>query len=216
MFAIRLNKEGIFNDPKWYNENPFAQSGYGLPNCTCYAWGRFYELLGTRPSLPLGNAGTWYQSCTAYEKGSEPRQGAIAVWAGGKYGHVAIVEKIDENGDITTSNSGYSRAHNRPHVNDRLFFWTEKHRKAEGYLSGWQKQRGYKLQGFIYLPEVKKETKKVKRYDRIEEVPVWARDTVQKLISKGALQGDGDNLNLSEEMLRLLVINDRMELYDKK
>ena len=29
----------------YYKDNVFYKSGYGMPNCTCYAWGRFYELL---------------------------------------------------------------------------------------------------------------------------------------------------------------------------
>ena len=44
-FTPRLNDNGILNNPKWYSDNPFYQSGYGMPNCTCYAWGRFWEVL---------------------------------------------------------------------------------------------------------------------------------------------------------------------------
>ncbi len=41
----------------------------------------------------------------------------------------------------------------------------------------------------------------------------WAADTVDKLIDRGAISGTGAGLDLSADMLRLLVINDRMGLY---
>ena len=51
-------------------------------------------------------------------------------------------------------------------------------------------------------------------YDTVEEVPDWARPTIQKLIDKTALQGAGDGLGLTYDLTRNLVINDRMGLYD--
>lgn len=54
-------------------------------------------------------------------------------------------------------------------------------------------------------------------FHSVEEVPAWARPTVQKLIDKGALQGvGGGDLDLSADLLRMLVINDRCGLYDAK
>lgn len=52
-------------------------------------------------------------------------------------------------------------------------------------------------------------------YNYIDDnMPDWARPTIQKLVDKGILQGDGDGLNLTEETMRILVINDRTGLYD--
>ena len=51
-------------------------------------------------------------------------------------------------------------------------------------------------------------------YNKIEDVPAWGRPTVEKLIASGALQGDDSGLNLPYTMLRMLVIHDRMGLYD--
>ena len=31
------------NNKYYYSNNVFYKSGYGMPNCTCYAWGRFLE-----------------------------------------------------------------------------------------------------------------------------------------------------------------------------
>lgn len=47
-------------------------------------------------------------------------------------------------------------------------------------------------------------------YQKIENVPDWARATVEKLMAKGLLIGDENgNLNLSQDMTRILVILDR-------
>ena len=57
----------------------------------------------------------------------------------------------------------------------------------------------------------------MERFDTIEEIDKacpWATATVQKLIDAGALKGTDAGLDLSRDMLRLLVINDRMGCYD--
>lgn len=53
-----------------------------------------------------------------------------------------------------------------------------------------------------------------KVYNTIDEVPSWGKSTVEKLINKGALTGDENGLNISYTMLRMLVINDRMGIYE--
>lgn len=47
-----------------------------------------------------------------------------------------------------------------------------------------------------------------------DNMPVWARPTIEKLVSKGYLQGDDNGLGLTDEMLRIFVVNDRAGLYD--
>lgn len=52
-------------------------------------------------------------------------------------------------------------------------------------------------------------------YNYIDEnMPKWASPTIQKLVDKGILQGDGEGLKLTEDLMRILVINDRAGLYD--
>lgn len=46
-------------------------------------------------------------------------------------------------------------------------------------------------------------------------MPDWARPTVQKLVDKGILQGDGNGLGLTDDMLRLLVMLDRADCFNK-
>ena len=52
-------------------------------------------------------------------------------------------------------------------------------------------------------------------YSTIASVPEWGRATVEKLERKGWIKGEGGSagLNLPEEMLRVLVINDRAGIY---
>lgn len=51
------------------------------------------------------------------------------------------------------------------------------------------------------------------RYNTLDAIPDWAKTTVEKMISKGLLQGNGESLDLSLDMLRIFVINDRGGLY---
>lgn len=55
-------------------------------------------------------------------------------------------------------------------------------------------------------------------YNYIDDnMPEWARPTVTKLVTRGHLKGDENGkLNLSMDMLRMLVINDRAGMYDKE
>lgn len=106
----RLNDDGMMNNPYWYSLNPFYQAGVGLPNCTCYAWGRRYEITKEAPTLSLGNADEWYGYTTdGYKRGSEPKLGAVICYSGGSIGtgHVGVVEVIHGDGSIITSNSNY-------------------------------------------------------------------------------------------------------------
>ena len=50
------------------------------------------------------------------------------------------------------------------------------------------------------------------RYNNIEEIPEWGKTTIKYLIQKGCF-ADVNKLNLTEDMLRTFVINDRAGLY---
>lgn len=48
-------------------------------------------------------------------------------------------------------------------------------------------------------------------------MPEWARPTIQKIVDRGFQQGnENGQLGLTDEMLRILVINDRAGLYDHR
>ena len=131
----------------YYANNPCYQSGYGLPNSTCYAWGRFYEVSGERPLLSLGNAENWWSYSDGYKRGSTPKLGAVICWRKGQAhngadgaGHVAIVEAINDDGSIVTSESGWNSS----------LFWTSNRTNSNG---NWGQSSAYTFQGFIYNPK---------------------------------------------------------------
>lgn len=144
-FTPRLNSNGMENNPWWYSSgNIFYAAGYGLPNCTCYAYGRYAEIRGAFAALPGGNGGDWYNAATGFERGSTPALGAVICYTSrsGEYdGHVAVVEIIHEDGHLTTSNSAYGGR----------YFWVAEVYPENGYLETWMStQRDYYCQGFIY------------------------------------------------------------------
>lgn len=60
-----------------------------------------------------------------------------------------------------------------------------------------------------------KELINVKKYDRLEEIPEWGQLTIQKLMDAGFLAGTGTGLDLSHDMVRMLVILDRAGVFGK-
>lgn len=150
-FTPRLSSDGIEGEKYWYDGNPFYTAGYGLPNCTCYAWGRFWEIsdladgtkdYSNKPTLPTGDAGDWFPNVTGYETGTTPKLGAVICWSddSGGAGHVAIVEQILDNGDIVVGQSGWGASN---------IFWTSTIYKSNGYS-----YTGKTFQGFIYNPHI--------------------------------------------------------------
>lgn len=122
-----------------------------LPNCVGYAWGRFYEISKNKPNLCRGNAELWWKFKDGYKRSSKPEVGAVICWSKGTVGnskdgagHVAIVEKVSSDGTIVISQSGYNTKR----------FWTSVLKPP--YIL-----KGYKLQGFILNPAVKKKEIKI-------------------------------------------------------
>lgn len=140
-FSPRLSAPSSSNKYYYSNLNVFYKYGYGMPNCTAYAYGRAYEILGSEPKLSWNNAEQWYgynKSNGYYKYGQTPKVGAIACWSysyGG--GHVAVVEKV-ENGVITLSNSAYS--------GDNFYISTAS--ISDPKVGG---NKGWNFQGYIYL-----------------------------------------------------------------
>ena len=157
-FTPRLDPTGILNNRHWYSsDNPYYPN-YGMPNCTCYAWGRFWEIgdpLGSGANKPDPNAlpggwsgGYWWREVdtSVYQTGQTPELGAvICFWDSQGDGHVAIVEEINNGGEsIVTSNSAWQST----------FFYTQTLYRSNNYC--WTGSNGhfYQFQGFIYNPYV--------------------------------------------------------------
>lgn len=120
-----------------------------MPNCTCYAWGRFWEIGDPYSTgehkpvgLPTSDGGSWWgdnQSSGNYESGQSPQLGAVICFSDnyGGSGHVAIVEEIDSQGNLTCSNSAWQGT----------YFFLSTVYENNGY--NWSH---YTFQGFIYNP----------------------------------------------------------------
>jgi surface antigen len=187
-----VNSDDIESDLYWISTqygglNPFPlpvehskSAGDTLPNCTAYAWGRFYELLGSEPTLSLDNAEYWFlkdgkhgYGNDGYSRGTTPALGAIMCWQNGDIGndpdvdgsdagHVAVVEQINPDGSIVTSESGWRSA---------SYWWTKT--RTKGADGNWDGGTNYKFQGFIYCPTTSTITK-----DEIRSDNSWSVFTV--------------------------------------
>lgn len=90
--------------PYYSTLNTYAQTGTPMPNCVAYAFGRVYEMNGEKPLITHGNAGEWWGMNIRggyYPYGQTPKVGAVACWSG----HVAVVEKVNNDGSVTLSES---------------------------------------------------------------------------------------------------------------
>lgn len=124
-----------------YNPCIYIRGNSVLPNCVGYSYGRFMEVMGTTSCrLSTANAGEWFgYTQDGYERGQTPQLGAVICWRRpGAAGHVAIVEQINSDGSIVTSNSAYNST----------FFYTQ-----TLYPPDYTWSSLYILQGFIYNPK---------------------------------------------------------------
>lgn len=119
-----------------------------LCNCVGYAYGRFNEIAGVKPCKYLRpvNAENFIQNRGSLSYGQEPKIGGCMVWQKGATlygsdgaGHVAIVEKINSDGSIVTSESGWGGP----------VFVTKTRQKGDG---NWGANSPYKYLGCIYQP----------------------------------------------------------------
>ena len=157
-FTPRLNDQGMLGNRHWYsNDNPYEATGYGMPNCTCYAWGRFWEIgdpSNTGANKPNPNdlpgywsGGSWWNqvNTNVYQTGQVPQLGAVICFddTSGGDGHVAIVEEIINDGEeIITSNSAWAGT----------YFYTQRLYRSNNYCWGGDNSDRYQTQGFIYNP----------------------------------------------------------------
>ena len=146
-------------------------------NCVGHANARFNEIIGEGNCNYLRPVNAEDFVDMAISQGltvsQTPSLGACMCWAKGKThtssdgcGHVAIVEVINADGSIVTSESGY---------NCSTPFWTQKRVKGNG---NWGAGADYTFLGFIENPKVKPPKKKENRapYD-VPTKPVREGDT---------------------------------------
>lgn len=196
MFQERLNDQGIRQDGRYTSSlNPFhATVTYKMPNCTCYCYGRVWEITGVEPKgLSLKNAKYWYNESVGFERGTEPKVGAVMCFDG-TTGHVAIVEKVKENGDVVISQSNFGGE----------FFYVVTLKKSANYNNYFT---NVKFMGFLYTYQepVPKETFKIKYRGHIENEG-W-----------NDFKKDGETCGTTGQSKRLeaIQIDSNMEIYAK-
>ena len=130
--------------------NPLYEPANALANCVGYASGRFNEII----NIARDTSGCTYKTlnCNAInfkeraeaaglKTGSTPRRGAIMCWGNSGAGHVAIVERVDSNNQVYTSESGWGSS---------TIFWNQIRTNNNGR---WGCSSNYYFRCFIYLPD---------------------------------------------------------------
>lgn len=86
------------------NNARYDASSYPVGECT---WGVKSQVSWVGPYW--GNANQWVASARAegFSVGTTPQVGAVAVWVGGAYGHVALVTAVESSTNIQVSESNY-------------------------------------------------------------------------------------------------------------
>ncbi|BCP62960.1 surface antigen [Streptococcus parasuis] len=86
------------------NNARYNASSYPVGECT---WGVKSQVSWVGPYW--GNANQWVASARAegFSVGTTPQVGAVAVWVGGAYGHVALVTAVESSTNIQVSESNY-------------------------------------------------------------------------------------------------------------
>lgn len=170
MFTIRTTKPK--NNP-YYNTTGAGGYSYAikgsptdpnanvLANCVGYANGRFAEIMAEITGKKgvdfqlVCNAENFIEKAKNYglQISSTPTLGGIMVWQKGGLGgsdgagHVAVVERINSDGSIYLSESGWGAS--KP-------FWNSTRTNSNGR---WGQGSGYKFRGCIVNPAVKEEPK---------------------------------------------------------
>lgn len=217
---IAMGERGVTEMPPGSNRvkywELFGPSWQGQPWCVAFlAW--VYEQAGERMAF-FGGGKTascsillrWYREQGLTVPVSEVQPGDIVLlnFSGGKSpehcGLVLAVNSTDSSYVNTVEGNttpGYEGSQ------DNGGCVALKHRNLHQIVGVCRPQ--YKPEEPVQEPEPEEETME-KRYQTLQDVPGWADETVRKLIRKGALRGTGDGLDLSGDMLRILVILDRM------
>ena len=147
-YVPRLTAPANDNPLYYSNYNSYQESGWGMPNCTAYAYGRCAELMGCYPTRPPVDPGEnaeewWYYTQDGLPRGQTPQLGAIACYKDGNFsglGHVCVLEQ--DNGDNTWLVSESA-------LNGYTFRATHSIAANGDYGYG-----NYIFQGFIYVPWV--------------------------------------------------------------
>ena len=207
ILAIARGEIGVKESPKnsnnvkyntWYYGK--SVSGAAYPWCMAFAQWVYEQAKSSLPhqTASCGELLRWYRKYQPDCVTETPIPGSLVIFdfpGGAATDHVGLLEGLGQT-TVTTidGNTGVTSDANGGAVMRRT--------------------RSKKLvAAYIQPRELEAD---VKRYQTIAEIKAeapWAAETIQKLMSRKALKGDGTGLDLSYDMLRMLVINERMGMY---
>ena len=184
----------------WYYGRDVSGSAY--PWCMAFVqW--CYERSGA--SLPLLTASCgallrWYREHQPDCITEDPQPGDVVIFdlpGGSATDHTGLFERYD--GQYIISVDG-----NTGTTNDANGGAVMRRRRPRSYVAA-----------YIHPRELEDEMRRFNTIEEIKKDAPWAAATVDKLIKAKALGGNGAGLDLSEDMLRAFVVNDRMGAYGK-
>lgn len=206
-YARDLDKLGVYHAKK----NGFAWCDMFVDWCFIQTFG--LETAMKMTCQPMGGYGA---GCTAsaqyYKKAGRffktgPQPGDQIFFSkdgGANMYHTGLVQKVENNRVYTSEGNTSSEAgvvENGGAVREK------------SYSISYNKIAGYGRPDYSLAPMEEEENEV--RYNTVAECPSWAQKTIQKLVNKGFLSGDGKGLDLSHDMVRLLVIQDRAGVFGK-
>lgn len=187
----------------WYYGREVSGSAY--PWCMVFVQWVFNQ---AKVALPIRTASCGALMRAAKQQGSwvtdnyQPGDVVIYNFPGGAAtDHCGIIEKVESTGVVSIEgNTGSGSDADGGQVQRRT--------RPNKYIVG------------AFRPKFEQEDEM--RYNTVAECPSWAQPTIRKLISKGYLGGSGNkdaqdnptDLDLTLDMIRVLMINDKAKLYD--
>ena len=200
LLELARRQLGVKEDPPGSNKVKYNTWYYGREvSGAAYPWCMvFVQWVFDRASVKLP---TRTASCGALMRAAQAagcwvtkgyRPGDVVIYdfpGGAKTDHCGIVESVD--GTYISAIEG-----NTSSTSD-----------ADGGAVERRARKFSQIVGAV-RPSYDKEVEEV-RYNTVSECPGWARETIQKLVNREYLNGTGEGLDLSADMVRLLVILDR-------
>lgn len=206
-YARDLDRLGVYHAKK---------NGYAW--CDMYVDWCFIQTFGLETAMqmtfqPMGGYGAGCTASAQYYKEAgrffaDPLPGDQIFFSkdgGRNMYHTGLVRRV-ENGRVYTDEGNTSSAAGVVENGGAV--------REKSYSLSYNKIAGYGRPDYSLIPMEEEEDEV--RYNTVAECPGWAQKTIQKLIDKGFLTGDGKSLDLSHDMVRLLVIQDRAGVFGEE
>ena len=204
LLAVAAKQIGTREDPPgsnkvYYNTWYYGHevSGKGYPWCMVFVqW--CFDRAGVKLPRRTASCGDLMRSAQAagqWVKG-DYKPGDVVIYdfpGGASTDHCGILEKVE--GETVTAIEGNT---------------SEAGSQADGGRVCRKVRKLGQIVGAVRPPyDEEREEETMPRYNTVAECPEWARETVQKLVDRKVLNGAGEGLDLSHDMVRLLVLLDR-------